>query len=619
MSLEVSSMQSKRSFFNRTLFRKNLGRFWPLWGGVSLIGAMAPLYILLSLLSGHRRVVVDVFEFSEMLYGTAAMFVPAFTMGYAILCAMVVWSYLYSARSVGLIHTLPVDRTCLFVTGTASGLAMMLIPYVIVGGMICLIALGWGFFSLTAVVETALAVILMSLQFFGFATLCAMVTGNLFALPVFYLLFNFLAPLTEALVTELAQAFLVGLVQSGNGLSSVLAPVIQIYENFSYEADYQLKTVQLNGFGTVAAYGLVGVVMLACAWGLYRGRKSESAGDVVSFRWLRPVFRYGLALFSGLTLGRLLYEVIWGTLFQQSDYADVLPMTVCMAVTGVLGYYAASMLLEKSLRVFRGSWKGVIAVCAAAGAICLCVSSDVFGVESRVPRMDQVETVKISGILVEDGITTLSAREDPELVEKVLSIHQAIVDDVEYIRSFTSDDYVEGTPYFWGDLYLTYTLSDGSQLCRRYDLTYTADRSREAGTYDQQILALSNDPQLQVKAVELPAGSRLDDIYFFDYGSAAQTDGTVEDAQALYDALLEDARSGNIQSFSFEHHEAYGSGYESYPGDIYMEYRVRNGAAYLYQSKTIRLRPTMTNTLAALLDMGCLTEEALSDWSASLE
>ena len=31
-------MLSKRSSFNATLFRKNLTRFWPLWGGASLLG-----------------------------------------------------------------------------------------------------------------------------------------------------------------------------------------------------------------------------------------------------------------------------------------------------------------------------------------------------------------------------------------------------------------------------------------------------------------------------------------------------------------------------------------------------------------------------------------------------
>ena len=52
MNWEVSSMPSKKSFFNQTLFRKNLSRFWPLWGGASLMGSLLPLYMLLALLSG---------------------------------------------------------------------------------------------------------------------------------------------------------------------------------------------------------------------------------------------------------------------------------------------------------------------------------------------------------------------------------------------------------------------------------------------------------------------------------------------------------------------------------------------------------------------------------------
>ena len=36
-------MRSKTSYFNPTLFKKNLTRFWPLWGGASALGALAPL------------------------------------------------------------------------------------------------------------------------------------------------------------------------------------------------------------------------------------------------------------------------------------------------------------------------------------------------------------------------------------------------------------------------------------------------------------------------------------------------------------------------------------------------------------------------------------------------
>jgi len=42
-------MQSKTSYFNATLFRKNLTRFWPLWGLASFVGALFPLAVLLDM------------------------------------------------------------------------------------------------------------------------------------------------------------------------------------------------------------------------------------------------------------------------------------------------------------------------------------------------------------------------------------------------------------------------------------------------------------------------------------------------------------------------------------------------------------------------------------------
>ena len=69
-------MPSKKSFFNRTLFRKNMSRFWPLWGGASLVGSLLPLYMLMALLSGAARH-LDALEFSYALYMTAAAVGPS--------------------------------------------------------------------------------------------------------------------------------------------------------------------------------------------------------------------------------------------------------------------------------------------------------------------------------------------------------------------------------------------------------------------------------------------------------------------------------------------------------------------------------------------------------------
>ena len=209
MSWEVSTMPSKRSFCNTTLLKKNLSRFWPPVGRGVSGGFLVPLWMLLNL--GQYGVVhLSREDFAYAVYQVVAVIVPGLTFGYAILCAMMVWSYLYSARSVGLMHALPIDRTCLFVTNTLSGLAMMLIPYVTTGILVCLIALGWGFLNVAAALEAAAVIILITLTFFGMATFCAMVTGNIFALPVFYVILNFVFPALEALVNSFSQMFLVG-------------------------------------------------------------------------------------------------------------------------------------------------------------------------------------------------------------------------------------------------------------------------------------------------------------------------------------------------------------------------------------------------------------------------
>lgn len=67
MSWEVRTMQSKTSYFNATLFRKNLTRFWPLWGLASFIGALFPLAVLLDMV--HRGWnVLSAPDFTGMYY-----------------------------------------------------------------------------------------------------------------------------------------------------------------------------------------------------------------------------------------------------------------------------------------------------------------------------------------------------------------------------------------------------------------------------------------------------------------------------------------------------------------------------------------------------------------------
>lgn len=133
-------MRSKTSCFNGTLFRKNLSRYWPLWGLASFGGAMFPLAMLLELLHNGFRFWSPL-ETRQAYYTVLSYGVPVISIVYAILCAMAVWSYLYNARSVGMMHTLPIRREGLFVTNVLSGLTMMAIPYTVTGVLTVLVTM----------------------------------------------------------------------------------------------------------------------------------------------------------------------------------------------------------------------------------------------------------------------------------------------------------------------------------------------------------------------------------------------------------------------------------------------------------------------------------------------
>lgn len=601
-------MQSKRSFFNGTLFRKNLTRFWPLWGGLSLAGSLVPLYMLLALLSnsGHGLSTLD---FAYVLYAVAAMAGPVLSLIYAVLCAMLVWGYLYNPRSVGLMHTLPVDRTCLFITSTLSGLAMMVIPYAVVGGLTCLIAAVWGFFDIIAAANTVLAILLMTVTFFGLSTFCAMLTGNSFALPVLYLLVNFLAPLLETLLTGLAGQFLIGAPADGERLR-FLAPVLQIYAKLSVNYirdDGKLTDYYLQGFDTLALYGFLGIALLALAWLLYCRRHSESAGDIAAFPILRPIFRYGLALLSALALGWMVYELLWGALFQPGLYAQAVPMGVCMAITGVIGYYAASMLLEKSLRVFRGSWKGVAAVCVGAAAICAAVSVDIFGIERRVPPLDEVEWVSMGDY---QSNLAYSTDTDPELAERLIDIHRSIVADRDYLRSITTDG--DAYYHYWT---ISYRLKSGGLLRRSYHLRFTEERVSDPDTYDGKIAAMLADPEVIVSKIAIPEGGMLTDVMTYDYEAGyGENHLDQENCQRLYEAMLQDAREGNIPG-----RDILSNNTQSYDFYLEIEYRqIEPDGSYSHYYNTVYLCPTMEHTIAVLREIGALSAENLAQWDRAL-
>ena len=609
-------MLSKRSYFNAVLYRKNLARFWPLWGGVSLVGCVVPLYMLLMLLSySGAGFHAENNDAASAIYVVVSRIVPTGLLVYAALCGVLCWGYLTNSRSVGLYHTLPVSRTCLFLTTVASGLTMMLVPFVIVGGLSVLVLLGWGIFPLEALIWGALSVIGMSLLFFSLITLTAMVSGNSFSVLAFYFLGNFLAPALDWLLTSFARGFLFGVSSDYTGKVEFFSPVFFLYRHLGVERQNDVWVLQ--GTWVIGVYVLVALAILAVSLLLYRRRKSESAGDVVAQGWLKPIFRYGVALLFGLTLGQVLYQFVYALPFGTGLYKEMVPMAICMMVTAVVGYYVASMLLKKSLRVFRGSWKGALTTVAMVVILCGCVSFDIFGSVGYVPDLENVEEVSAYGVA-----QAFHTPGDSALAKQVTDLHRAILADEAYIRDMTEQSGISGYSYSYDTwdtqdtcyptLYIEYRMKDGTTLHRQYRLALVKDRwNNQPDTFDYKLRQTVYGPEAAVARVTPEHGGTVEYLYaqYWD-GDSQELNLSGDAARKIYEAVLEDAAAGCTLTDEF-----FGSGGYDTLGSLEFYFRYQEEGDepgdYHQESLYVDLNFFMSATKAAL-------EEVAPQWYAGL-
>lgn len=612
-------MRSKTSCFNKTLFLKNLTRFWPLWGGASFIGALFSLALLSQLLRyGKDSIASEPMEMTLGYYGILSGLVPIICLLYGLLCALAVWGYLYSARSVNLMHILPIRREGLFVTNFLSGYVMLLLPFAVTGGLCIVISAVFGLFEPVGVLVTVLGVLGESFFYFSSATLAAFITGNIFAMPALYLLLHFLEAILDLLLSNFARGFIFGLSTNYTGFLEFLSPTVYLMRNVDADAQYQktiidytgaytreLVSVRLENAWLIAVYALAGAALLALAYALYRRRRSERAGEVVAVGWMRPFFRYGVAGLAALLGGQLIYGLFW-----EDAYFKAVPLAVCMLVAGAIGYYGASMLLAKTLRVFHRSWRGLALVAAGVAVLCGCLRLDLFRAADRVPEISQIEKMEFYA----DSNTYIfyPGRED-ELLERVRRLHAAIAADRKYVLDFDREKFTtleDETPsWTWEYVSFTYTTHGGQTVHRNYSVPLTRERLGQSGAYDSLLDGLVNSQEMRLKRIHAsgdgyePCGGR---IYLNRRNESSELSD--REAAAILEAVTRDAQAGRWGHVEWLSTEAWNSG--TYALQLSLEFSGESDDTWDWID--IAVRPEMTATTACLLELGLVTNEDLS-------
>lgn len=554
-------MRSKRSCFNATVFWKNLTRYWPVWVAYLAIWL---LILPVQLQNELTRTGVQLLDLRKTALDHAGSTNAILSAIFGIMAAMAVWNYLYTHRSASWAHALPIRREALFCTNFLSGLCGLLAANAAVFLVSLAVEAAGGMVDLPGLLSWLGAVSLCNVFFFSFATLCAHLTGHVLVLPAVYAVLNFVVAAVEFLCRSLYLVLAYGAAFSRGSLSlSAGSPVLYLIANGYAQRVYEtapdrigvtnaLVEVEYRLWPALLIYLAVAAVMILAALALYRRRNTETAGDVVAVHWLRPVFRVCMCFGMALSLGLLLCEVtgvtgnrIWGT-------RKMLAMIPWVLAAAFIGYYAAEMLMKKTLRVFRKSLPGFFVCCVLLVAGLVLVEFDAIGFESRIPEVGETEQVRV---FVSGSAGDAMTFEDPEDIDRVLLLHRTLVDSKEELERKRNDYYYGDTAYDanWGDfrVELVYSLTDGKELVRAYravfhenDLqdtagpAYLTDAVLNCDSAREARLSFRNDDCI-VTGGTLRIGERTGYLYEELVLDQIQ-------AQRLYAAALSDLRAGRM-------------------------------------------------------------------------
>lgn len=488
-------MPRKTSFCNGTLLRSDLRHYWPAGFLYVLVWLVLLPIPLLQTGFEYARSWADrpellAAELHNIYYSamTGSMVLAVLA---GIVMPMAVYAYLMAPRAVGLMHALPVKRTTQYFSHFAAGFGLLTGGNVLIFLLSVLAQLPYGGADWAAAGLWLLVTELLELFFLSLGTLCAMATGWLLAIPVLYGAVNFTALLLCTVVQYLQRLFYFGFDSTTYPVFvEWLTPTITLSEAVcSYWGDWvtrdsrevYLRALPERALTVLAVYTAAALALLALGWLLYRRRPSEAAGDAIAFRWLRPVVRWSVGLCGGLGLGLFLSTVVLG-----GFGSGIVKLILCQIFMGLLCFFAVQMLLQKTFRVFRRSWKEAAALVLALSALTLAIRADIFGVQRRVPDPARVDSVSLRITYYDGGYCDT---DDPAIIEAAAALHRAIL-----AQGDSAPENGDG----WMEIRLFYDLKNGDSLRRDYGII--GAKGSEVYRLANQLL---NMPQFRIGAMGL--------------------------------------------------------------------------------------------------------------------
>ncbi|MBF4691661.1 DUF6449 domain-containing protein [Fusibacter ferrireducens] len=427
-------MKLKKSFYNSHVIRHDLTYFG--WiGGIYII--LLLLIGPIASLSGEERFanyMLRLLDFDAPLHLFTIVTIP-------IVLGLFQFKYLHNQLQISRVHNYPFSRYEWLGTKLVTGMFILLIPQMFFTLFVIVFYPSAGFIG-NQLIHTPLEFLVLNcvymLSLYFFSVLISIISGFTIAAALMTLIFFSVPYGILTLLFSNLELTLKGFYYNYSFMDKVilkLSPLTVLYE-------FSCKRISNM---TYVSIGMFVFVFLFAIFFLYAKRKDESAGDVLAFEVLKPIFTVGVTICSVFVVGTYI-SVIYET--EISLFAGYL-------IGGTLGYYISHIIVNKKINVFKKYAKGY-------GVMILCIVLfqgviyfDIVGFESKVPDVGSIESVIFE---------PLYAPKD-EHDRKVYSS----IEDIETIREIHKKRIAEEVESKVGKkFYIQYNLKNGIKIKRQY-------------------------------------------------------------------------------------------------------------------------------------------------------
>lgn len=549
-------MKEKRKLWNKTIFWKDITRFWPLW----VLGTiLLQIAVTLPVFFGMKSVLADrslataerVQNMSmEMASCMGAVHWATAIAVVSLIVALYIFAYLFKTRSAYAQHSLPVSRVSLFFSHYTAGAVILIVPYLTAYLSLLVINQGYGLGLAPDILLCFVETLVMILFFYSLACAVIMLVGNGVMAVAVYGVLNILYTGVSLLVNTICSEFCYGFYYDemfswDNIFVEMLNPVLfflnrvgindYYYETVVLEDSYQRGKICINlgNFCEILLFLIPTAVLVVFALALYKKRPIESAGNAVAFSWGKRIFRVVFTVCGSLFFTNLLYAITssdWeGTYSHQENFRTLL---VFIIVCAALCYIISNMILEKTFFVWKKmSYIGmaVMGVVMIAGMF-WAKNTDIW---YKAPDVEKINMMELS--IDQDG-SRMNYYEiaDKSMIKEFVELEQEVVEAGRKENVFSHEGETISVVYygeddFWYNRTYMMPIKDKTMLRMVEDYINKPDNL-------SRVLFGEQYDSLALEKIEV-----CQDVY----GDGAESLGDAK--EEVYRALLCDIEAGNVK------------------------------------------------------------------------